>query len=429
MPFGWGFTWPWSTSGLSTTSPAIPQPQSTHQTGLPSENLSGLQSRSLRPATPQAVSNPPTNSNTSAVSPAVTTTRDAARQRPRYHTHNGNLTLGSSNPDLEPRTQVHEDSQMSRDIQTTQPAQSTPSQLSHRSAPLPTKEISPEGLDAAMVQWPPAVEGAVFCRTRRNGDVPGTMRTVILATRTGRKPGRKRDRHEATIVLREYGKRFVFWTLDVKGKRSIVHLGNSRAKDGPYWRRWEGGSHDIIPSTRPTEVTRPVTDSSVSSEISDLSSTSSETSEIQRPSKRARTANTTIHEGFQSEIGNERTRAVHGSAIQASSPIQEPRNVGHQGPHENATSRHRSSSSPEVSLMAQHQERTNDPTHGSAQQTQASQTTNSGTNHSVDLTRDRYDVGGAAEIKVFVDVSQRRLENAKVKKEFHRNRRQELEAE
>ncbi|KAL8677736.1 MAG: hypothetical protein Q9186_005871 [Xanthomendoza sp. 1 TL-2023] len=305
---------------------------------------------------------------------------------------------------------------MSREIQTAQPAQSTPSQLSHRSAPLPTKEISPEGLDAAMVQWPPAVEGAVFCRTRRNGDVPGTMRTVILATRTGRKPGRKRDRHEATIVLREYGKRFVFWTLDVKGKRRIVHLGNSRAKDGPYWRRWKG----VRESFADQAIAYPI-EAGIARHHS-IHKTSGKTSEIQRPSKRARTANTTIHEGFQSEIGNGRSQAVHGSAIQASSPIQEPGNVGHQGPHENATGRHRSSTSPEVPLMAQHQERTIDPTHGSAQQTQASQTTNSGTNHSADLTRDRYDVGGAAEIK-------RRLENAKVKKEFHRNRRQELEAE
>ncbi|KAL8722452.1 MAG: hypothetical protein Q9225_001074 [Loekoesia sp. 1 TL-2023] len=95
-------------------------------------------------------------------------------------------------------------------------------------------------LQKAVEFWPPSIEKADFCCRRRKGDVAGTTKEVVLATRCGNRPSRGPREKRAILVLHDWNTHYCFWTLTIRDRRYVVHLDKSQSSIGEHWRRWYG---------------------------------------------------------------------------------------------------------------------------------------------------------------------------------------------
>ncbi|KAL9576362.1 MAG: hypothetical protein Q9212_007163 [Teloschistes hypoglaucus] len=92
--------------------------------------------------------------------------------------------------------------------------------------------------DDALRYWAPAMEEAEFCHRRRPGHVAGEIQRVILATSDGFYPSISPQ--EGNLILRDWNKKWCFWTIDDSGKRFVVKSVGDRSEDGVHWVRWLG---------------------------------------------------------------------------------------------------------------------------------------------------------------------------------------------
>lgn len=111
-----------------------------------------------------------------------------------------------------------------------------PEPFSPNISPQDTAEIWQ--LKAAIAFWPPAFEHAEFCHRRRKGEIAGfTTQRVLLADDNGEWPEQE---ILADLSLHHYNASYVYWTLDVKGQRYVVHLVGRGTAPGPHWCKWMG---------------------------------------------------------------------------------------------------------------------------------------------------------------------------------------------